>query len=142
MTQKRKISNFVIGFVLSGLAWLLFWYWQKSTSAEDGALEMLERLAAAEARAKASQARFEAFKAEAIAQADVQASAGAVTTASMVDDLQVIKGVGPVFATRLQNADIASFAAVAAQTADFVAELLDIGPNRAADIIAEAKKLA
>ncbi|MEM7116255.1 MAG: helix-hairpin-helix domain-containing protein [Chloroflexota bacterium] len=141
MTQKRKISNFVIGFLLSGLVWLLFWYWQKSTSAEDGALEMLERLAAAEARAKASQARFEAFKAEAMAQADVQVTVAAEVTAAMVDDLQTIKGVGPVFASRFQGADIASFAAVAAQTADFVAELLDIGPNRAADIIAEAKKL-
>ncbi len=29
---------------------LLFWYWQKSTSAEDGALVLLDRLAIAEAR--------------------------------------------------------------------------------------------
>ena len=138
MTQKRKISNFAIGFLLSGLVWLLFWYWQKSTSAEDGALEMLERLASAEARVKASQARFEAFKAEAMTQADVAIEA----MGSAADDLQVIKGVGPVFANRFQGANITSFAAIAAQTADFVAELLDIGPNRAADIIAEAKKLA
>lgn len=141
MTKKRRFSNFFIGFLLSGLAWLLFWYWQKSTSAEDGALEMLDRLAAAEARVKASQARFAEFKAQVEETAPLEAEVEATVSTVEPDDLQQIKGVGPVFASRLQVAGITTFAAVAAQTADRLMTLLDIGPNRAADIMAEAQKL-
>lgn len=56
MNQKLA-KNFLLGFFISGLVWLIFWYWQKSTSAEDGALDLLDRLAVAEAKAQAAQAR-------------------------------------------------------------------------------------
>lgn len=57
MKQHSWSSYFLIGFFISGLVWLIFWYWQKSTSAEDGALDLLDRLAVAEAKAQAAQAR-------------------------------------------------------------------------------------
>lgn len=45
-----KIPKIFLGLMFGGLLGLLFWYYQKSTSAEDGALVLLDRLAAAEAR--------------------------------------------------------------------------------------------
>ena len=45
-----KIPKLFLGLFVGGLLGLLFWYYQKSTSAEDGALLLLDRLAAAEAR--------------------------------------------------------------------------------------------
>ncbi len=45
-------STFLIGFLIALLMALIFWYYQKSTSAEDGALELLNRYADAEARVR------------------------------------------------------------------------------------------
>ena len=125
--KKKLYSNFLIGFVISGLVWLIFWYWQKSTSAEDGVLDLLDRLAVAEAKVQAAQTRLAQFQQE--------------QTAVIPNDLIEIKGIGPVFAQRLHEAQVATFTQVAALAAEQLAELLDIGPNRAADILAEAQKL-
>lgn len=125
--KKKYYSNFLIGFVISGLVWLIFWYWQKSTSAEDGALDLLDRLAAAEAKMQAAQTRLAQFQRE--------------QAAVIPDDLTEIKGIGPVFAQRLHAAHVATFSQVAALAAEQLAELLDIGQNRAADILSEAQKL-
>ena len=125
--KKKYYSNFLIGFVISGLVWLIFWYWQKSTSAEDGVLDLLDRLAAAEAKMQAAQTRLAQFQRE--------------QTAVIPDDLTEIKGIGPVFAQRLHAAQVATFSQVAALAAEQLAELLDIGQNRAADILSEAQKL-
>lgn len=43
-------STFLIGFLLASMTALLIWYYQKSTSTEDGALDLLERYAGAQAR--------------------------------------------------------------------------------------------
>lgn len=43
-------STFLIGFLLASMTALLIWYYQKSTSTEDGALDLLERYAEAQAR--------------------------------------------------------------------------------------------
>ncbi len=40
-------STFLTGFIIASLIALIVWYYQKSTSAEDGALELLDRYAAA-----------------------------------------------------------------------------------------------
>ena len=45
-------SMFLIGFLIAGLSALLVWYYQKSTTAEDGALALLDRYADAEARVR------------------------------------------------------------------------------------------
>lgn len=45
-------STFLIGFLIAALTALLVWYYQKSTTAEDGALDLLNRYADAEARVR------------------------------------------------------------------------------------------
>ena len=45
-------SMLLIGFLIAALTALIVWYYQKSTSAEDGALELLDRYADAEARVR------------------------------------------------------------------------------------------
>jgi hypothetical protein len=50
----RKInpSTFLVGFLMALLVAVAFWYYQKSTSAEDGAIDLLDRYAQAQARLK------------------------------------------------------------------------------------------
>ena len=45
-------SMFLIGFLIAALTALLVWYYQKSTTTEDGALDLLDRYADAEARVR------------------------------------------------------------------------------------------
>lgn len=45
-------STFLIGFLIAALTALLVWYYQKSTTAEDGALALLDRFADSEARVR------------------------------------------------------------------------------------------
>ncbi|NJN54909.1 MAG: hypothetical protein HC804_09220 [Anaerolineae bacterium] len=47
--MKRGISlTFFFGLLIGGMAALIIWYYQKSTSAEDGALALLDKLAEAD----------------------------------------------------------------------------------------------
>jgi hypothetical protein len=48
--KSKNSSRFLIGALFGVMVGALIWYWQKSTSAEDGALALLDRLAAAEAK--------------------------------------------------------------------------------------------
>jgi hypothetical protein len=43
-------STFLLGFIIAALTALIVWYYQKSTSAEEGALDLLDRYAQARAR--------------------------------------------------------------------------------------------
>ena len=45
-------SMFLIGFLIAALTALIVWYYQKSTTAEDGALALLDRFADSEARVR------------------------------------------------------------------------------------------
>lgn len=49
MVHVRR-STFVIGFLFAVLTALMFWYYQKATSAEDGALDLLDRYATVQSR--------------------------------------------------------------------------------------------
>ena len=48
--RQIKPSTFIIGFLIASLTALIVWYYQKSTSVEDGALDLLDRYAEAQAR--------------------------------------------------------------------------------------------
>lgn len=43
-------STFFFGFIIATLTALIVWYYQKSTSVEDGALDLLDRFAQAKTR--------------------------------------------------------------------------------------------
>lgn len=47
MVQVRR-STFVIGFLFAALTAIVIWYYQKATSAENGALDLLDRYATAQ----------------------------------------------------------------------------------------------
>jgi len=133
--KEKYIFNFLIGLLIGALVALIVWYWQKSTRAEDGALALLDRLKDAERKAREmgeGRVRGETATSTAL-------SAGVFLSA---DDLQQVKGVGPVFAERLQSAGIATFAHLAALTAEKLAGILDIQEGRAGNILAEAKQFA
>jgi len=124
--SKKHSSNFVIGILLGAMAGLLFWYWQKSTSAEDGALDLLDRLAAAEARLRALRADLGKRPSESAIHPDP-------------DNLETVRGIGPVFAGRLQNAGIATFSQLAALTGGDLADILQVNLSRAGAILAETR---
>ena len=50
--QPVRPSTFLIGFLIAALTALIVWYYQKSTSTEDGALDLLDRFADAQARVR------------------------------------------------------------------------------------------
>ncbi len=48
MKKFKNPSTFGFGLVFGTLVGLLIWYWYKSTSAEDGALDLLDKMGAAD----------------------------------------------------------------------------------------------
>ena len=123
-----KVPKFLVGLLIGGLLGLLFWYWQKSTSAEDGALSVLDRLAASEARVRELEARLRRSAAGPVAppdsiKTDVQSAAAVQKEQKTADDLQQIDGIGPTYARRLQEGGILTFADLAAAAPDRVKEI-------------------
>jgi len=125
--DKKSSPNFAIGFLIGLLLCVILWYWQKSTAAEDGALDLLERYAAMEKRVR-------------------QVGEGVTAVVSRTKtvakeppfDFGLIKGIGPVFNRRLHEAGITTLAGLTTLTANALAEMLDIGSGRAETILIEA----
>ena len=149
--MKEKHSfNFMIGLLIGGLLGLLFWYWQKSTSAEDGALALLDKLAATEKRVR--QLKNELAEKDVVPEAlrriplpgksaDVPTFLAKEREAEVATavDLTQVKGIGAVFNDRLQQAGIDNFAKLKALSAEKLADILQIRMGRAENILAEAK---
>lgn len=55
--QPVRRSTFLIGFLIASLTALIVWYYQKSTSTEDGALDLLDRYAHSLARVRELEGR-------------------------------------------------------------------------------------
>lgn len=156
MDNKKKSPNFLVGFIIGTLLVLIYWYWNKSTTAEDGALDMLNRYARSEARVRELEAEVETLKHQAAADAPVRpmpaapgvAAKSASTPpqpAARRDDLREIEGIGPTYAKRLADAGIASFADLAALSPERVRELTRLPATRAAEAgvwIETARRLA
>jgi predicted flap endonuclease-1-like 5' DNA nuclease len=121
--KEKHSTNFLIGFILGALICAVVWYWQKSTAADEGALDLLDRMAELDRK----------LRGEETAQSPQPA-----IPLPQSDDLQQVKGIGPVFDGRLQASGIHSIAQLAALSVENLAELLEIGDNRAAAILADA----
>jgi len=136
--EKRRSPNFLIGLLIGGLLALLFWYWQKSTSAEDGALDVLERLGEARRRIRELEAELAAARVE-------MPSRSAALPTSIPDNLEVINGIGPTYARRLREAGIKTFADLTNQPPERLREITGLKTWQAADPadwISEARQLA
>jgi predicted flap endonuclease-1-like 5' DNA nuclease len=150
---KKHSLNFMIGLLLGCLVGAIIWYWQKSTSAENGALTLLDRLAETDKRLRQTVGQVVPAKAEEPPQRYVRLPHTAVTSdvppflanlpvAESADDLMRVKGIGPVFAARLQEAGVQTLAQVTAVSAARLADMLDVPVGRAEDILAAAVELA
>jgi predicted flap endonuclease-1-like 5' DNA nuclease len=126
--KKKHSTNFLIGFILGALICVVVWYWQKSTAADEGALELLDRMAELDRKLRQPKT--------------AQSPQPAIPVpVAQPDDLQQVKGVGPVFDGRLQASGITTIAQLAALPPAKLAELLDIGEQRAAAILVDAGSL-
>jgi hypothetical protein len=63
-------------------------------------------------------------------------------TASQQDDLTIVKGVGPVYAARLQDSGISSLAGLAAAQAETLSATIDVPVGRVSAWIDEAAFLS
>ena len=128
--DEKQNSNFAVGFLIGLLLCVILWYWQKSTAAEDGALELLGRYADKEKQWR------EQIKEKITA---VSSSLPSVPDPGPPFDFIPIKGIGPVFNQRLHEADITTLDGLLTLSASALAELLDIGSSRAQAILADAQ---
>lgn len=121
--KEKQSSNFLIGFILGALICVVVWYWQKSTAADEGALDLLDRMAELDRKLRGGETVLPT-----------------AVPLHQPDDLQQVKGIGPVFDGRLQAQGIVTIAQVAAMPAEKLASLLEISENRAKTILTEAAK--
>lgn len=120
----------------------------KSTSAEDGALTLLDKLAATDRRVRELKTQLQTDGSEPEVLRNIPLPSRAVELPSFLekaqarvpkaDDLTQVKGIGTVFNGRLQQANIHTFAQLQALSADKLAEILQIRLGRAENILAEA----
>ncbi len=135
---KNKGSTFFTGFVIGTLIVLLVWYWQKSTSAEDGALDLLDRYAQSEARMRELEGNGGVTPSAAVSSSRTTGAAGG-------DDLQAIVGIGPTYAQRFASQGITSYAQLAQLSPDKAREMVGVSMKRTAEVaewIADARRLA
>lgn len=116
-------KNFFQGLLIGTMACLIYWYWQKSTQAEDGALDLLDRLKRAQDQLQRT--------------IDGLETAVAPSPTNDSEDLTEIKGIGPKFAERLNRSGIHSKAQVGQLSTAQLAEILNIQPGRAERIQSE-----
>lgn len=162
-----KRSKFLIGLLIGALLGLIVWYYQKSTSAEDGALDVLDRLARAEQRVRDLEHSLRqsaerdidrlATKVTELRSAVVDETAAAVEEAPVVDavdlaavevddvstgvvaaiqepdDLTQINGIGPVYARRLNEAGVLTFADLVERDPADLRAIVGLQPWHAAD---------
>lgn len=130
--EQNRTSNLLFGFLIGTLIFFLIWYWQKATSAEDGALDLLDRHADAQAQLR----RLDALD---------RGSSRPTTYDGPTDDLEQILGIGPTYARRLQEAGIHTYSDLAQQTPDHIREITGISLRRtaeAAEWIGDARRLS
>lgn len=149
--MKRGFAfTFFFGLLIGGMAALIVWYYQKSTSAEDGALVLLDRLAEADRRLRQlmserlghgrgpTSPRIQVTTAP----TDEMPSFLQRTSTAVAEDLTQVKGIGPVFANKLTEAGIHTVAGLITLTPVQLAAILEISDGRAENIIAAAQAMS
>lgn len=126
--KEKHSSNFLIGLLFGVMVGAVIWYWQKSTSAEDGALALLDRLAKLQERLPV---KSELLRPEPVRPAEQLAADG--------PGLQVVNGIGPVYEGRLNKAGVLSLGQLRALDAAELASILNINASRAESILGDAR---
>ena len=157
-----KIPKFLTGLLIGTAVGLIIWYWQKSTSAEEGALAVLDRLAVAEARVRELERRLRLSQEQRNVSDQPELLSGlsdlwGLNTASgenqtadaddgeavtfnsteadiAADDLKVISGIGPAYESRLNDAGIHTYADLAEQTPEKLRSIAGLKTWRATDL--------
>lgn len=156
-----KVPKFLIGLLFGTAVGLLIWYWQKSTSAEEGALAVLDRLAAAEARVRELEGKLRLSSAQPQLAEQREVFAGISDlwglekrsqsgdleqdSGSAGDDLKQINGIGPIYERRLKEAGILTFSDLAQQTPDSLRDIAGLRSMQLSDPeqwIVEARDLS
>ncbi|MBE7530808.1 MAG: hypothetical protein HND44_19530 [Chloroflexi bacterium] len=148
--MRKGISlTFFFGLLIGGMAALIIWYYQKSTSAEEGALALLDRLADVDRRWRQTREQPTSTATPAPLRIPIQTPATdetpaflrrpVITDTAVPDDLTRVNGIGAVFAARLQAQGIDTIAKVKALSATQLAEVLQTTPARAENILAAAQ---
>lgn len=135
-----KPKTFFLGLAFSLLISAIAWYWYKATAAEDGALELLDRMAVTDARLRQLQAAL--VEQEVLPSSYISLGGEAKKegeTAVSPEDLTEIHGIGPLFAKRLHNAGIHTAAALIETPVDQLSGILQAPAWRVEAILAEAK---
>ena len=136
----KRTPKILLGILIGGMTGLIVWYWQKSTSAEEGALDLLDRMAAIEKRLRELQGKLPQRQHAGLDITDLPSRPAGPAVAP--DDLLAINGIGPTYARRLQAAGIVTFADLAGHSADRLREIAQIKPwhvHNPAEWIEEAR---
>jgi len=140
--MNNKISSkFLVGLLFGIMAGFVIWYWQKSTSAEDGALALLDRLAVAENKLRRlGEQRPRGLEEHPlpVKPAKIKESA----TQEQTDDMTQVRGIGPVFADRLRQAGIVTHGQLASTSREQLARILGASVQRSESILEEARRLS
>ena len=129
--KEKHSTNFLVGFIVGALICVVVWYWQKSTAADEGALDLLVRLAELDRKLRGGETAVSTGSRQAV-------SPQPAVPLPQPDELQRVKGIGPVFDGRLRASGVQSIAQLTSLSAGKLAELLDIGESRAAAILSDA----
>lgn len=152
-----KFPKFLAGLLFGIIIGLIIWYWQKSTTAEEGALAVLDRLAAAELRVRDLEARLRIAQGKkgGIEQTEVLSGLSDLwglnpgeensevkddkkensskSGQSERDDLKLINGIGPAYERRLNEAGIVTYRDLTQKTPDELLEIAQIKSWQATD---------
>lgn len=143
--RKGLSLTFFLGLLIGGMAALIIWYYQKSTSAEDGALLLLDRLAEADRRLRQLVGQSPVPEAAERERRIVHPPATKeappfLQRAAVAEDLTRVRGIGPVYADRLTAVGIQTVAQITAMTPARLADVLQISESRAESILAAANE--
>lgn len=136
--KEKHSRNFLVGLIIGTLIGVAIWYWQKSTSAEDGALDLLDRLAIAER--KMNQVRADLGEKVQRGGAEDTAVSSTIPVKNLApDDLTKVKGIGPAYAARLNEANIQTYEQLKKLSVIELAAKLNINETWASNILDEAR---
>lgn len=159
------VIAFILGLLIGWLVeWIIDWfYWRRRTQGlNDSAAQCQQKVASLEAELSSSRKEFQSLQAKASQLESEKAELEARWTQArqelettrtqtispeppIPDDLEVINGIGPVIAKRLNQNGIYTFEQLAAQTPEFLQAILGDVIQRLADensLIDQARQLA